>query len=610
MCGIIGYIGKRRSLSDGVEALKQLEYRGYDSAGCSYVDASAQGVSRFREAGRVATLEAKLPKNIEVTSFIFHTRWATHGAPTRENAHPHSDCKGEFYVAHNGIIENYDELTKWLKKHGHTFSSQTDTEVLPHLIEHFYKGDLLEAVQKALRKVVGTYGIVVLSSRHEGELVAARLGSPLLVGIAKNGYFVASDPAGVLAHTKKVVYLNDGELVLLTPDKMRVVTLDNKRKKARVEELEWELEQAQKEGYAHFMLKEIMEQPRSLKNTIRGRLLPKEGNVRLGGLDPVRERLRSIERIHIVACGTASYAGLVGAYMLEEYAGIPTQVTIGSEFRYKKPLLDEKTAVLVISQSGETADTLAAVREAKNKGAVTLGIVNVVGSTVAREVDAGIYNHAGPEIGVASTKAFTSQLAVLILLTVFLGRQRDMSLTMGARIIKELAAIPALMEKILDEQRVGIAKIARKYKNSSHMMFLGRKYNYPMALEGALKLKEISYIHAEGYPGGELKHGPIALIDENLPTFAIMPKDSVYEKMVSNSEEVKARKGPLVLLTTEGNRAAKSLSKDVVAIPKTLELLTPLLVALPLQLFAYYVGVARGLDVDKPRNLAKSVTVE
>jgi len=603
-------MGKRRDVAEGVEALKQLEYRGYDSAGCSYIDASTGEIARFREAGRVASLEAKLPEKVLATSFIFHTRWATHGSPTKANAHPHTDCKEEFYVAHNGIIENYAELTVWLKKHGHRFSSQTDTEVLPHLIEHFYKGDLLEAVQKALRKVVGTYGIVVLSSRHTDELVAARLGSPLLVGVAKDGYFVASDPAGVLAHTKRVVYLNDGELARITPTQMRIVTMDNKKKRAKIEKLEWELEQAQKEGYAHFMLKEIMEQPRSIENTIRGRLLTKEGNVRLGGLDPVSDRLRGIEHIHIVACGTAAYAALVGAYMLEEYAGIPTQVSIGSEFRYKKPLLNEKTAVLVISQSGETADTLAAVREAKNKGALTLGIVNVVGSTIAREVDAGIYNHAGPEIGVASTKAFTSQLAVLVLLTVFLGRQRGMSLTTGAGIVKELARIPALMEKILDGERPHIEKLAKKYANVSSMMFLGRKYNFPMALEGALKLKEISYIHAEGYPGGELKHGPIALIDENLPTFAIMPKDSVYEKMVSNSQEIKARKGPLVLLTTAGNASIASVSKEVIVIPKTLELLTPLLVALPLQLFAYYVGVARGLDVDKPRNLAKSVTVE
>lgn len=610
MCGIIGYVGKEAPIATGLEALRQLEYRGYDSAGCAYYDSTNKKVVRLREAGRISALAETVSEGARTSSFIFHTRWATHGAPTKANAHPHTDCKGEFYVVHNGIVENFEELTSFLKQKGHRFSSKTDTEALAHLIEELYEGDLFEAVRAALGRVVGTYGIAVLSSRHPGELVAARLGSPLLIGVAKNGHFVASDPAGVLAHTKRVAYLQDGEIAHLQASTMRVTTLDNKKRTPQVEELEWELEQAQKEGYAHFMLKEIMEQPRSIENTIRGRLLPKEGNVHLGGLEAVKERLRSIERIHIVACGTASYAALVGSYMLEEYAGIPTQVSIGSEFRYKKPIIDEKTAVLAISQSGETADTLASLREAKNKGALTLGIVNVVGSSIAREVDAGIYNHAGPEIGVASTKAFTSQLAVLVLLTVFLGRQRQMSLTMGSRIVAELAKVPSYMEKILDTQEAPVRKLAAKYKGVNDAMFLGRKYNYAMALEGALKLKEISYIHAEGYPGGELKHGPIALIEKDVPTVAIMPKDSVYEKMVSNAQEVKARGGPIIAITTSGNTSLANITKEVITIPKTLELITPLLVALPLQLLAYHVGVARALDVDKPRNLAKSVTVE
>jgi len=610
MCGIIGYVGDKKDPRIGLEALKRLEYRGYDSAGMAYLNAKTQKVNSYKAVGKISFLEHKLgDKKLEGSPFIYHTRWATHGEPTQKNAHPHADCTGDFYVAHNGIIENHARLRDWLQKNGHSFRSDTDTEVLSHLIEHNFKGDLFGAVRASLNKVIGTYGIAVVSSRAPQELIAARLGSPLLIGVGKGEHFVASDPAGILAHTKKVVYMEDGEVARITADDIHILNRDQ-IKEPEVEEIEWDLEEAQKGGYPHFMLKEIMEQPISIRETFRGRLVAKEGNVKLGGLELVQEKLKGIKKIHIIACGTAYYAGLVGKYMFEEYAGIPTEIDLGSEFRYRKPVLDKKeTAVLCISQSGETADTIASLKEAKNKGILTLGIVNVVGSTIARETDAGVYNHAGPEIGVASTKAFTSQLTALAMLTVFLGRQREMSHTMGTRIVEELEELPKLVESILKDN-AKIKKLAKKYKNYPNALYLGRKYNYPIALEGALKLKEISYIHAEGYAGGEMKHGPIALIDKNFPTFAIMPHDSVYEKMASNMEEIKARKGPMVIMTTKGNKGAKLLSADIIYIPKTLEMLTPILSVIPLQLFAYYVGVMRGYNVDKPRNLAKSVTVE
>lgn len=617
MCGIIGYIGKNNDPKVGLEALKRLEYRGYDSAGTAFYNSKTKKITSMRAVGKVAELENKLKKiNPQGVPFIFHTRWATHGAPTLKNAHPHTDCTGQFFLIHNGIIENHNELKQWLQsqsykkaKQKHVFKSDTDTEVLVHLIEYFFDGDLLKAVQKALNKVVGTYGIAVISSQAPNELIVARLGSPLLVGVGKDGYFVSSDPAGILDHTKKVVYLKEGEIVKLTPDSMQLFTQNKVAKEYRVEEIEWELEEAQKGGYDHFMLKEIIEQPNSIKETMRGRLLSKDGNVKLGGLELIKDELAKVKKLHIIACGTAYYGALVGKYMIEEYAGIPCDVDLGSEFRYRKPIFEKGSAALFISQSGETADTIAPLREAKNKSVLTLGIVNVVGSTIARDTDAGIYNHAGPEIGVASTKAFTSQLTVLAMLTVFLGRQRSMSLTMGRRITEELEKLPAFVEKILKDTDT-IKKLAKKYKNAQNMFYLGRKYNYPIALEGALKLKEISYVHAEGYGGGEMKHGPIALIDKNFPTFNIMPKDSVYEKMVSNVEEIKARGGPIIALTTKGNKDIAKLTNDVVYIPKTLEMLTPVLSVIPLQLFAYYIGVMRGHDVDKPRNLAKSVTVE
>jgi len=609
MCGIIGYIGKRNNPRIGLEALKRLEYRGYDSAGMAFYDSKRGMVRTIKAVGRVSELEKKMNKaRLSGSPFIFHTRWATHGAPTAKNAHPHTDSSKSVFVVHNGIIENHQQLKDWLSKRGVQFISQTDTEVLAQLIGYYFKGDLQAAVSAALKRVKGTYGIAVISAHSPNELIAARPGRPPLIGVGDNEYFIASDAAGVLAHTKRVVYLEDNELAKLTPQGFEIINKDYPSKVPQIEEIEWDIEEAQKGGYGHFMLKEIMEQPESIKNTIRGRTLKREGTAKLGGLELVRDKLADIKKIHIVACGTAYYAGLIGKYMLEEYAGVPTEVELGSEFRYRKPLLDPNHgAVLCISQSGETADTIAPLQEAKQKGVLTLGIVNVVGSTIARETDAGIYNHAGPEIGVASTKAFSSQLTALALLTIFLGRQRGMSFTMGRRIGQEIERLPKYVEFILKKD-ADIKRIARKYKNSPNMLFLGRKYNYPIALEGALKLKEISYLHAEGYAGGETKHGPIAMIDSHFPTLAIMPRDSVYEKMVSNVEELRARGGPIIAVTTQGNRAIHSLTNDVMYIPKTLEMLTPILSVVPLQLFAYHVGVSKGYNVDKPRTLAKRAT--
>ncbi len=607
MCGIVAYIGKKNVDDILLEGLRRLEYRGYDSAGIAVVEDGKLLVTKA--VGRIAELEKKLNDPGAPTVGISHTRWATHGEPTENNAHPHLSGDGKLALVHNGIIENYQEIKDKLKKEGHQFLSDTDTEVLAHLIGKMYQGDLLAAVQAALREVRGAYGIAVVHADEPKRIVAARMGSPLIFGVGKNEYFVASDVSAFLGHTNQVIYLNDGEVVDICADNYKIYDSSSNCVDCQVSEVEWTLEESEKGGFAHYMLKEIMEQPEVIRNSTRGRILLDEGDVKLGGLEDVRERLREIERIIIIACGTARYAGMVGEYILEEYAGIPVEVEFASEFRYRKPIIDDKTIVLAISQSGETVDTLAAIREAKKKGALTLGIVNAVGSTIARETDAGVYNHAGPEIAVASTKAFTSQLTVLTLIAVMLGRQREMSAVMGRKILEELMALPDKLEKILKDASV-YEKLANKYKDYDHFMFLGRKYCFPLAEEGALKLKEISYIHAEGYASGEMKHGPIALIDKDFPTFALIPEDSVYEKGVSNLEEIKARSGKVVALTTEGNKAIEKVADDVVYIPKTLEMLTPLLAVAPLQLFAYHVAVAKGLDVDKPRNLAKSVTVE
>lgn len=610
MCGIFGYIGKERKVSDLIEGLKRLEYRGYDSAGCCFL-VKKNDVILLKEVGKITSLEEKLP-DLKTSLFSSHTRWATHGEPTKRNAHPHSDCKKEIFVVHNGIIENYKELKAVLQKKGHRFQSDTDTEVLPHLIEEVQKSahkPFEDAVIAALRKVKGTYGLSIMSARAPATLIAARNSSPLLVGMGEGEYMIGSDASAVLEYTKKVVYLNDGEVAIITPEGVRFTNLSRATLKKKPHVVEWDLEDAKKGGYAHFMIKEIMEQPESLKDALRGRLLVSDGKAKLGGLEPVKEKLRHVNRVIIAGMGTALNAGMIGEYMLEEYAGIPVEVENAAEFRYRKPIIDEKTAFLAISQSGETADTLAALREAKEKGALTLGIINVVGSTLAREVDAGIYNHAGPEIGVASTKAFTSQLVLLALLTLFFGRSCQMSLVTGKRIAEELRHIPVLVSEVL-KLAPAIEKLAKKYRKYENFLYLGRKYNLPIAYEGALKLKEIAYVHAEGYGAAEMKHGPIALIDERFPSFVIIPKDSVYEKTLSNIAEIKARKGKVIALTTKGQKELASLADDVLYLPKTLEMITPIISVIPLQLFAYYIGTLRGYDVDKPRNLAKSVTVE
>jgi glucosamine--fructose-6-phosphate aminotransferase (isomerizing) len=611
MCGIVGYLGKQQAAPILMEGLKRLEYRGYDSCGLAVLGRKNK-ISSVKAVGRISELEKKLGhKNLVGQVGCGHTRWATHGAPTEKNAHPHGDCKGKIWLVHNGIIENYQELKKKLERRGHKFRSETDTEVLAHLIEEAAAGQekLENAVRAALKKVKGTFGLVVISEKEPGKMIAARQSSPLLIGIGEGEYLVASDASAIVTYTKKVVYLDDGEIGVINGDGFRILTLDNREVTKKIQEIDWTIEKVQKGGHAHFMLKEIFEQPSALENSLRGRIIEEDGLAKLGGIENVENKLKKINRLIIVACGTAYLAGLVGEYMLEEFAGVPTEVEYASEFRYRKPILDKKTALLCISQSGETADTLAALQEAKRKGALTLGIVNVVGSSIARQTDAGIYNHIGPEIGVASTKAFTSQLCVLALLTLFLGRQRQMSYATGQNIARELKQLPHLAKQVL-AQSPEIKKLAKKYFRFQNFFYLGRKYNFPIALEGALKLKEISYIHAEGYGAGEMKHGPIALIDKNFATFALAPQNSVYEKMASNMQEIKARHGALIALTTKGNKEIKKLTRDIIYMPETSEMLEPILAVIPLQLFAYFAALYRKCDIDKPRNLAKSVTVE
>ncbi len=612
MCGIAGYIGKNEASEFLMDALKRLEYRGYDSAGAAVLDKNGE-INCVRSVGKINALRKKLEsENLKGRSGIAHTRWATHGIPSENNAHPHCDCEGNIHIAHNGIIENYKALKNKLIQAGHKFKSETDTEVIAHLIESHFQGNLEEAVVDALKHTEGAYAVAVISKIDPGKIVIAKKSSPLIIGVGEGEYFIASDPSATVGYTDKVVYLDDGELGIITKDGYKIISIANNNEIHKDYcRVNLDVSEVQKGGYDHFLLKEIFEGPEVVKNSIRGRIISNEGLVKLGGLDVLdQKKLRNINRIIIIACGTASYAGFVGEYMLEEYAGIPVEVELGSEFRYRKPIIDERTAVMAVSQSGETADTLASLLEAKRKGALTLGIVNVVGSAIARETDAGVYNHAGSEISVASTKAFISQMTVFALLTVYFGRTRNMSLTMGKRITEEMQKIPSLIEKVLEnDERIKI--LAKKYSSYKNFLFLGRKYNYPIAKEGALKLKEVAYhIHAEGYAGGEMKHGPIAMIDENFPCFFVVPNDSVYEKMWSNMEEVKARKGKIIAIATEGNEDIKDLVDDVIYIPKTLEMLTPILTAIPLHLFAAYVGIELGCDIDQPRNLAKSVTVE
>ena len=606
MCGIFAYTGEKNASEVLLNGLISLEYRGYDSAGIYLPESGA-----IKARGAVNELRKKVPANFPGKSGIAHLRWATHGEPVERNAHPHVDCTGEIWVVHNGIIENFKELKRALEKDGHTFTSDSDTEVLAHLVEKHLKieKDFEKAAFASLNEVRGTYGIALQYKGEPDKLIAARMGSPIVIGLGNGEHFIASDPSPILPHTRTVVFLEDGEVAVLTPKKHSIFKLDASKVKRDSMEIEWNAEEAQKGGYEHFMLKEIMEGPEVIRNTLRGRLIVDKGDVKLGGLEAVKKELAGIERLIIVACGTAYYAGAVGEYMIEEHTGIPVEVDLASEFRYRKPVLNKKTAVLAISQSGETLDTLEAMREGKRRGALTLGIVNTVGSTISRETDAGVHNHAGPEISVASTKAFLSQLTALSLFTLFLGRQRKMSEAEGRDITSELEALPAKVQKILDKHEE-IQKMAQKYVKSRDFLYIGRRYNYPVAFEGAIKLKEISYIHAEGCGAGEMKHGPIAMIDNNFPTMALATSDSVYEKMVSNIHEIKARKGPVIAIATEGDEEIAKLADDVIYVPKTIEMLSPILNVIPLQLFAYYFAKEKGLNVDRPRTLAKSVTVE
>lgn len=611
MCGIVGYIGARNALPIVVEALKRLEYRGYDSSGCALINEGSLQV--YKKQGKIIELERALPEpsKCEGNIAIAHTRWATHGEPNEINAHPHTDCHGRLAIVHNGIIENYKLLREQLTDLGHRFVSNTDTEVIVHLIEQFLTSEacLEDAVREAMKRVEGTYGLVVLSQDEPDKLIAVRKGSPLIIGINDHEHFITSDVSAIIIHTKRVIYLQDGELCIVRSDGFEITTLDRTRVKPQISVVDWDISAIEKGEFKHFMLKEIFEQPLTIGNGYRGRINEAMGTARLGGLNLPSFELRKIKQIHLIACGTSYHAALIGKYIIEDMARIPVHAEYASEYRYRNPIIPEDTLVFVISQSGETADTLAAMREAKAKGARVLGITNVVGSTVARESDGGTYIHAGSEIGVASTKAFTSQVTILTLLAVFLGRMNHLSAIQGMEYIRELERIPDKVGKIL-EQNDRIRDIASSIMNSDHSLYLGRGVNYPVALEGALKLKEISYIHAEGYPAAEMKHGPIALIDENMPVVAIATNDPLYDKIYSNLQEVRARKARLITIASEGDIELEKISEHVIHIPDTLTNLQPLLTVIPLQLLAYHVADLRGFDVDQPRNLAKSVTVE
>lgn len=610
MCGIIGYIGHRRALPLLLNGLKRLEYRGYDSAGIAIPH--RRGLYIAKRAGTVAQLEALLDSvDFPATMGIGHTRWATHGEPIDRNAHPHTDASGRIAIVHNGIIENYATLKAKLQHDGYSFRSDTDTEVLAVFIGALYKqyGDLELAVRAALSEVRGTFGLVVLSADHPDMLIAARRGSPIVIGIGDGEHIVASDATAIVEYTRSVFYLTDDEMALLTRSGCQTKTIDNIPTSAQLLELEFDLERIEKGGFPHFMLKEIYEQPQTFWDACRGRLLAHEGNVKLGGLRSVEDTLRRARRLILTGCGTSWHAALIGEYWIEELARLPVEVEYASEFRYRNPVLSPDDIVIAISQSGETADTLAAVREAKLRGATVLGIVNVVGSSIARETHAGVYIHAGPEIGVASTKAFTSQLVALMLLALHLGRMRHLSATQAREIAEEMLLLPEKMRHILERNEL-IHSIACQYAHAQHFLYLGRGVNFPIALEGALKMKEISYIHAEGYPAAEMKHGPIALIDENMPVVIIAPRDELYEKVLSNMEEIRARRGKVIAIANDNDPAILHYANHVIPIPETLPLLTPFLTVLPLQLLAYYAAVERGCNVDMPRHLAKSVTVE
>jgi glutamine---fructose-6-phosphate transaminase (isomerizing) len=617
MCGIVGYVGKRQAAPILIEGLRRLEYRGYDSAGLAVMH--GQTLEVRKKKGKIDEGLARLTASQPLAGLIGigHTRWATHGPPSDENAHPHFDAAQKIAVVHNGIIENFDRLKQRLKEH--SFHSSTDTEVLAHLIGVHYESvkrnppsdvhPLAQAVMNALREVIGAYGIAVICADDPDVMVGARRGSPLIVGVGQGENFLASDATALVSHTKEVIYLNDYDVVTLRADRVDVNSLGADTAQVQISRIEFDAESAERGAYEHFMLKEIFEQPVTVENALRGRLDHDEATAKFGGLNLSTEHLRAIDRIVITACGTSWHAGLVGEYLLEDLAHIPVEVEYASEFRYRHPPLEKNTLVLAITQSGETADTLASLRETRRRGHKVLAICNVVGSTIAREADGGIYLHAGPEIGVASTKAFTSQVTVLALLGLFMGRMRMLSVNRGREIVEALESLPKQLETVLAHNEQ-IKRIALKYAGASSFFFLGRQYNFPVALEGALKLKEISYIHAEGYPAAEMKHGPIALIDDQTPSVFLIPSDGMYDKTFSNLEVVRARKGPIIAVATEGNEALAAKVDDILYVPPTLESLCPILGVLPLQLLAYHIAVARGCDVDKPRNLAKSVTVE
>ncbi len=607
MCGIIGYCGPKAADQVLIEGLKRLEYRGYDSAGiCVDLDGD---LALIKRKGKIRDLQAQLPRTLKATCGIGHTRWATHGEVNDSNAHPHTDCSGRIAVVHNGIIENFLTLKEKLVSEGHNFSSETDSEVICHLIEKYYSGDLEEAVRKALALIKGTYGIVCMHVGQPNLLVGARHGSPLVVGIGDGEMFLASDVTAIISHTKQVVYLEDGELITITPGEYRTTDLHDREIQKKVEHISWELEEIEKAGFAHFMEKEIFEQPESIKRAMSGRIDFEQATAHLGGLNMSTRELLNVQRVRIVAAGTSFHAGMVGMYLLESVARIPCTVEISSELRYRNPIVEPGSLHFAISQSGETADTLYAMRELQRKGATVLGICNVVGSTIARESDGGVYIHSGPEIAVASTKAFTSQIAVFYLFTLLLSRMRDMSFEAGCEFIQNLQSLPAKIETILARAKA-VQSLARKYCRYKDFLFLGRGINYPVALEGALKLKEISYIHAEGYSAAELKHGPIALIGEDTPSVFLVPDDGLREKIISNMREVKSRNGKVIAVAVEGDGEIAEIADEVIEVPRVKECFYPLLMVVPLQLLAYYCAVELGRDVDQPRNLAKSVTVE
>ena len=610
MCGIVGYIGEKNCVPILINGLKRLEYRGYDSAGIGIIDNHKSIV--IKNKGKVSLLEEKVDDlNLSSQIGIGHTRWATHGIPNEINAHPHTNEDNTIFLIHNGIIENFQVIKKELINLGYSFKSETDSEVIVHLIDSFIKKgyDLTKSVQLTLHEVVGTYGLAIIYSEEPDKIIAARKGSPLVVGIGEGENFLASDVSAILSYTKQVVYLEDGEIAIIKKDSFTAKNIHDDEIEKEVHEITMTLDEIDRGGYQHFMLKEIMEQPETVRNSLRGRILDDKGTSILGGLTEVVDSLVDSKRIIITACGTSWHAGLVGEYMFEQFCRIPTEVEYASEFRYRNPIIEKGDAIFFISQSGETADTLAALKEAKMKGALILGICNAVGSSIPRETNAGVYTHAGPEIGVASTKAFTSQLTVLALITLLIARRKNLSQVDGKQIVNELRLIPEKIEKIL-QLNDQIEQIAEEFKNATNFLYLGRGYNFPVALEGALKLKEISYIHAEGYPAAEMKHGPIALIDENMPIVFIAPKDSTYEKIISNIQEVKARGGRTIAIANEDDNEIDSLVDYSIKIPHTIRMLMPILTVIPLQLLAYHIAVKKGLNVDQPRNLAKSVTVE